>query len=216
MGPVKSLSVGAHITRFTFDGTSTNDPRFEFERPALSVRFARPGIDLSVLYGWNGGPSKDRTLIEASLAAWSGLLLTRQSPTRIYLPLAVHSGYRQVGADFGTSQATELFNFTTLGIGSGLVLERRFSNSFQIQARAMPIIGLALRGIEGYAGSSRLFDSDLQLNFLRLFGQYGISLSYGFRWQQWDIEAQRFLEIADPDLFDYSGTAHMFRIGLNW
>ena len=55
LGPVTSLSIGAYITSFTYDGASTGNPSFEFERPAIAIRFARPGVDLSILYGWNGG-----------------------------------------------------------------------------------------------------------------------------------------------------------------
>ena len=215
-GPISSLSVGAYLTSFTYKGVTQGNTSFEFDNPALAIRFTRPGVDLHIIYGWNGGETEDRKLIEASLDAWSGILLTGRSATRVYLPLALHSGYRAIGSDLSTNQAVELFNFTTLGLGTGLVLERRFGNDLQLQARAITVVGLALRSFEGFAGDTRLFDADVDLNFLRLFGRYGITLSYGFRWQEWDLNAERFLEITNADAFDYSGTMHMFRVGLNW
>ncbi len=216
LGPVTSLSIGTHLVDFDYEGVTSGNPSFEFARPALAVRFARPGIDLSILYGWGGGEAGDTRLIEASLDAWSGILLTRQSQTRVYLPLGIHSGYRAAGSDLRTNQAIQLFNFTTLGIGTGLVVERRVGDDFQVQVRVMPVLGLALRSFEGFAGETTLVDSDLQANFLRLFGRYGLSLSYGFRWQQWDVDADRFLDQVNADAYDYSGTMHMLRLGLNW
>ena len=215
---VSTLSVGYHLIDFSYNGSGAPATRFDFDDPVYALRFTRQSIDLMLAYGWRSASGDDpgARFAEASFLGWSGFLLTPGSTTRLYLPLALHSSYRAVGETLRGNTASDLFNFTTLGLGSGLVLERRFADAVNLQARVLPVLALALRSFEGFAGDSRMLDLDAQVELLRLFGNYGLTLGYGFRGQGWDVDAGQFTQAVPEDWFDYKSRMHMLRVGVNW
>ena len=202
-------------TEISFNGVSERQgPGFDFSGPTFGIRYARSNFDLSLSYGSDG--ESDNRVLEASLLAWSGWLLNPGSSTRVYLPFAVHSGYRSIGADLRTQTAAALFNFTTLSVGTGLVLESALSQSINLQARATPFIGLALRSFEGFAGRTQLLDLSARVDLFELFGKYGLSLGYSYRWQKWDVDASDLAVQVSEDYFDYTSRANLLSVGLNW
>jgi hypothetical protein len=215
-GPVQALGIELNFIDFSYAGTSDGVVRFDFAEPAIGIRYSRPSVDIWLAYGRQGADQGDRRLIEAAILAWNGFLLTPRNETRIYLPLVLHSGYRAVGTNLGTDTAAELFNFTTLALGTGLIVERRLGSRVQLDARALPMLGLALRSFEGFAGDTRLFDGRIELHFMRLFGRYGLTTGYQFRVHEWDVDATRFLQQVPQDAFDYRSRQHALRLGVNW
>ncbi len=217
-GPIQVLGFEVNRVDFSYAGASDVDgtTRFDFSEPTVGIRYSRPSVDVWLAYGRQGRNDEDRKLIEAAILAWNGFLLTPRSDTRVYLPLVVHSGYRAVGTNLNTDTAAELFNFTTLSLGTGLIVERKFGSRFQLDARGLPMIGLALRSFEGFAGETRLFDGRIGLHFLRLFGRYGLTVGYQFRAQEWDVDASRFLQQVPDDAFNYRNRQHALQVGVNW
>lgn len=215
-GPVQTLGPEVSFVDFSYEGAADEVVGFDFAEPVVGLRYTRPSVDVWLGFGRQGPEKTDRKLIEAAIQAWNGFLLTPRNETRVYLPLVVHSGYRAVGANLTTDTAAELFNFTTLAIGSGLIVERRFGPEIQLEARALPMLGLALRSFEGFAGNTSLFDGRIDLHLLRLFGRYGLTAGYQYRWQEWDVDASRFLQQVPDDAFDYSSRQHTLRLALNW
>lgn len=215
----QSISVTTHLIDFKYDGSSEFDTRLDWNGTAYGVSFNRKNFALSIVFGSANADSSDfdesLRLVDATISGWADLIRSRGSSIQVGLPLAIHSNFRTVDGNF-TNDFDESFNYTVLGLGSGITLEAEPSGSVEIQARALPIIAMAFRSFEGFAGSSFIVDSDVGVHFMHLFGRYGLSLGYGFRWQKWNTKDVVGFTNVEQDLFDYKSNQHMLRLGLNW
>ena len=218
----QALSLGYILMDFAYDGEGDPQPRLDFDAPVYALRYARSGFDLSVAFGRQDASEPEGqsrlSLIDATLMIYGGIPLTGRGNfrNRIYLPILVYSGYRTVGRDLRGELTNELFNFTALGIGTGLGFSSQLGDLINLEARATPVLALALRSFEGSAGTSRLFDASVDLHILELVNQFGLSIGYGFRVQSWDINASDLAFDLDDNTFDYRATEQVIRIGVNW
>ncbi|MEM1271412.1 MAG: hypothetical protein AAF752_12885 [Bacteroidota bacterium] len=216
----RTLTAGYYALNFTYQGDGQPFPRLDFDRPVYGIRFAQPGFEVQLMYGPQSaedGPSDiDVQLLDVGLLIYGGLPLTRQERFRLSLPIALNSAYRVVGDDFNAGLTNEVFNFTTFGLGAGLALESKLTNRVTLDAKALPIGGLLLRSFEGTAGTTGLIDASVQLSFLDLFGTRGLSVGYGYRGQNWNVNASDLSVGLEDDTFDYSSVHHAFFVGLNF
>jgi len=215
----QSLSVTTHLIDFKYDGSSDFDTRLDWNGTAYGVAFNRRNFAVSIVFGSAHADSSDfdenLRLVDATLSGWADLIRSRGSSVQFGLPLVLHSNFRTVDGDF-TNDYDESFNYTVVGLGSGVTFGAEPSASVEIEARALPIIAMAFRSFEGFAGSSFIVDSDVGVHFMHLFGRYGLSFGYGFRWQKWNTKDVVGFTNVEQDLFDYKSNQHMLRLGLNW
>ena len=221
--PIQSLSVGYTVIDFSFDGDGEPSPSFEFSQPLYSVVYTRPSFIISVGYGTQdpANPSVDDRqvrMLDLGLSTWGRIMLTGRSAgaSRVFVPIVLHSNYRRVAPEGEEDSLTDSFNMTVLGLGAGLGYIGNLGGKVTLEARATPIIGLAIRSFGDTRGSSRLFDGDVQLHFGPLLNGFGLSLGYGFRAQAWNISASDLIPNSRNDLFDYKSLQHTFRVGVNW
>lgn len=218
--PVSSLTVGTHLVNFTHRGAMAPKLRFDFGQPVLSIMFTRPSLEVSAMLGKvnsDADPAPDRmSVAEAALFAWGGIPIAFRPNLRVFIPLLLHSGYRVVGEELTVQSLDDQFAFTSLGLGTGIGLESRLTTSTQLTFRATPIIGMSLRSVEGYAGTTTLFDATATVHATRLFGRLGLTGSAGFRWQRWNIDNESFATGRVEDAFDYQSVMTMLRLGVNW
>lgn len=217
----QSLSATAYKIDFTYDGGSGDAPlhRLDWEGWAYGLTFDRRNFSAAIVFGSADSPfetvSGSLHLVDASLSGWGEIVRTRGSGASVGLPIVLHSAFRNVDGDFTSNQA-EAFSYTVLGLGSGLTFEAEPAPSVNIQAHAWPVIAMVFRSFEGFAGSSTLIDSDVQVHLMNLFGRYGISVGYGYRWQKWNTNDVVLITNVEQDIFDYTSKQHMLRLGLNW
>lgn len=216
-----SLSFGFTPVSFSYTGTGAPEPRLDFDAPAYSIRFGQRNFDFSIAYGRQTDPvvpgQPDLKLFDVSVFGGFALPILRRSSVQLFIPIALHSGYRVVGQDLRDGLTNELFNFTVFGLGTGLgvggsLLEERV----QFDLRATPAIGLALRSFEGLAGDATLFRAGAEVDIRELFGNLGLTLGYQYRGQTWNIDASELSPTLTDDVFDYKSIGHTFMVGVNW
>lgn len=219
-GPSQSLAVGYYLINFEFDGDEEPTPSFDFVDPAYGFVYSRPNFLVTFAFGNQGaGDGRDELrLVDASFFVWGGFQLLRGDQERrvsLYIPILLHSSYRRVSRDAPDDEFLDAFDFAVIGLGSGLGF-RGGGKGWVVEARATPILGLAVRSFGDTTGSARILDTDVQIHFDSLFSQFGLTLGYGYRLQAWNIGASNLFPNITNDLFDYSGNQQLFRVGINW
>jgi hypothetical protein len=220
----QSVSFGYTAIDFQYNGEGTPRTSFAFREPAYGVVYTRPNFSAAIAFGEQAAPdtSGDRRplrLLDASITTWGEFFMPRRGSggaARLFVPIALHSDYRRVSLEGEENSLVESFNVTVLGLGIGLGYEGQFGPHVGLDARALPIAGLAVRSFGDAAGTSYLVDTDLQLHLSRLVGRVGLTLGYGFRYQVWNGAASTLLAELTADLYDYRGSQHLFRVGVNW
>lgn len=214
---VQSLSFGYHAIDFRHDGGSDVAVRFDYDAPAYGVLYTRPNLRASLAYGRQSRQQEnDLKLLQAAIMTWGDLWLGGGAGTGFSVPIAIITNYRRVAPEGSEDSLVDAFNVTVLGLGAGLSYTAGLGETFRVVGRAVPGAGLALRAFGDSAGGSYLIDSVLEVHSLRLVDRFGISASYGFRAQVWNVGASELLGEDLDDVFDYSGTEHAVTLGINW
>jgi len=219
--PTQSLTFAYTDIDFTFDGEEAPALSFDFTEPAYGGVYTRPGFLFSIAFGRQAAKTtteRDRRLVDASLLAWGELnpfQRASSSTVQVFIPIALHSSYRRVTQDKSDTNLLDAFDFTVLGLGVGLGV-RGEGQRWVLEARAIPIIGLAVRSFGDATGSSRMLDVDMLLHVGPLFGKFGLSIGYGYRLQRWNISASDLFPTLNDELFDYRGNQQVARVGISW
>lgn len=214
---VQSLSFGYHVIDFRHDGDSDPAVRFDYSAPAYGVRYTRPNVQASLAYGREERTGeRELRFLQAWIMTWGDVWLGSARGTGFSVPIALLTNYRRVAPEGSEDSLVDAFNITVLGLGSGLSYRASLGSAVRFGARLLPAIGLALRTFGDSAGSSYLLDGQFHLHTLRLVDRFGISASYGFRTQAWNVGASELLGEELDDVFDYSGTEHVVTLGVNW
>ena len=221
----QALSFGYALVDFEHNGDSTLTPSFDFSHPAFGAVYTRPSFFLSVAFGaGDNATADDLQLVDVSLFTWGEFRLAGQGEQhRLFLPVALHTQHRRVSQGGSLFDApASAFNVTTIGLGAGLGYGGALGKRVQLETRAMPVIGLATRSFGDATGHSRIFDADAQLHLGPFVDRFGLTLGYTFRVQVWNLDASNLLDPSREeasgldDLFDYRGSQHVLRAGLNW
>jgi hypothetical protein len=215
----QALSLTTYKIDFVYDGSGEPMHRLDWDGWAYGLSFDRRNFFARIVFG-NAGTDFESVsgklhMVDVALSGWGELVRTRGSSASVGLPIVIHSGFRSVDGNF-VNTVDEAFSYTVLGIGTGVSFEAEPAHSVNVQAHAWPVIAMAFRSFEGFAGTSTMVDADLQVHFMNLFGRYGLSAGYGYRWQKWNTDDSGLVGNVDPALFDYKSNQHMLRLGLNW
>ncbi len=213
---VRSLSFAYVMIDFDYRGGGEPPARFDYAAPAYGLLYSQPNLRASVAYGRDtdaGG--RELRLLQASISTWGNLWLTNRT-TGLAVPIGIVSNYRRVVPEGSEDSLVDGFNVTVLGLGAGLSYAAEFSDHVSAVARAMPSIGLALHAFGDTAGSSYLFDGIVEIKAIEIADRFGVSVSYGYRAQVWNVGASELLIGQTDDLFDYVGSEHTISLGLNW
>lgn len=228
---VQSASFTYTAVSFRYAGDGTPSPSFAFEAPLYGATYTRPNFHVTFGYGRDERPGPtsgcepdpcppsvtDLRMLDASITTWGEVRIAgTPAGSRLFIPIAVHTGFRRVAPDGLEDSLVDAFNITVLGIGTGVGSALELGEGLRLEARATPMIGLALRAFGEAAGSSRLFDGHVQLHAPALIGRFGLSAAYGLRAQAWNVSASQLFPDTQDDLFDYTGMLHALSLGLNW
>jgi hypothetical protein len=215
---VQAVSFGYYLIDFDYDGESDPPFRFDFNNPAYGITYSRPSFLVTLGYGQqdadNAG-SEALSLLDLTLTTWGDFVLSASDRARLFVPVVLYSNYRRVSPQ-EDSASLDAFNVTVLGLGAGLGASQQLGERVLLEARAHPIFGLASSSFVDGVGSARVLDADVQLHLAQLFGKVGLSFGYTFKSQTWDVNASNLFPDLTDDLFDYRGTQHLFRAGINW
>lgn len=217
--PVQALSFVTYFVDFEYNGEAEPENLLDFSDPAYGVMYNRPSFAASIVWGKPArvGGEGSNSLVDATVTLWGTLYRSRGSSAQQFgIPIVIHSGFRSVDPEFSTS-TNDRFNYTNLGIGAGAAFHSELASKIWLELRAWPVIAMTFRSFEGFAGSSFLVDTDAQLHLVELFGSVGLSLGYGFRFQDWNNDETGLPGgVLRADQFDYKSSQHMLRAGVNF
>jgi hypothetical protein len=218
----QSLSLGYYVPDFRYDGEGEPEMTFDFRDPVYGFAYSRPNFTISAGIGNGTSPrdaAVDLRLFDASLFTWGEIRIAgsaRSNRHRLFVPIALHSHYRRVSNPEAGDSSFDAFAITVLGLGTGMGYTGMLGRAAQLEMRAMPVLGLAARSFGDATGSSRAFDADVLLHVGPLAGRLGLTAGYGFRYQIWNVGASRIIATPLDDFYDYRGSQHVFRVGVNW
>lgn len=217
---IQALSAGYYQIDFEFDGDEDPVFGFDFTGPAFGLVYSRPHVLVTFGLGDQeaGGGNEGLRLLDVSFTTWGELYpqTLGSNATRLFFPLVLFSNYRRVAPEGEEAALIDAFNVTVLGLGLGLGFDRLLGEHGLFEVRAHPVVGLASSSFTNALGSARLLDADVQLHLGRLYRRVGLTAGYTFRAQVWDVNASDIFPELTEDLFDYKGTQHLVRLGLNW
>lgn len=226
-GPESRQTLTARYTHldFAYNGDAALPATFDYAGPVYGVAFTRPGFHGTLAYGRgapapSAGDPTDLRVIDAALFTWAEALrivTLAGGDGRLYVPLALHSNYRRVARENEDEAAfTDAFSVTVLGLGTGLAGDLPLGRRLHLEARVLPVIGLAARTLGDATGNARLVDADAALHLPELSGRLGLTLGYAFRAQDWNVSLDAPGLADGGDFFHYGGRQHTVRVGLNW
>ncbi len=212
--------LGYSVVDFKFDGDETPTQPLSFDAPVYSLTYSRASLYASFSFGSQNAAdttTRDLSFIDFTGAIWGEAYFSEaatEADQKVFIPIMLYTNYRKV-APKGIDVLEE-FNITTFGLGLGLGYYAAFSENVQLEMRATPVFGVAIRSFGDSAGTARLLDGDVQLHFGQVFNTIGISLGYHFRAMIWDVKTSSVFGNISSDLFNYRETNQTFSIGLNW
>ena len=212
--------VGYSIVNFKFDGENSPLQPLSFDAPVYTLTYSRTNVYAAFSFGSQMAPdttTRDLSFIDFSGALWGEVFFSEKATEaahRIFAPITFYTNYRKV-APKGIDVLEE-FNITTIGLGIGLGYYGKFSDNVMVEARSVPVIGLAVRSLGDSAGTARLLDNDVQIHLGSVFNSIGVSLGYHFRVMIWDIKTSSVFGGLSQDLFNYRENNQTISIGLNW
>lgn len=203
---------------FQPEGGKPDEEAPAFTGPAYGLLYLRGNLSASIAYGpENTGAGADARLLDFSVETWNRLFAIRASETaRLYIPLTLQSNYRRVTLKEEADAPFSSFQVTVLGLGAGLGGSAERGKNVAFEARAAPVLGVALRSFGGSAGLSWLVDAGVRLHIREAFGRLGLSAGYGFRIQAWRAGDADLLLEPDQTRLDHRGSRHRIAVGLNW
>lgn len=217
LGAQPTAALGATWVSFRYSGDAAVDDPLLFEGLAPSITVSVPGLTLVALRGRSSpaGQSASTDLTDVQLTLWGRwhpVEALSAGATRLYVPVGLHTNYREATAPPERDDLpTRTFDVTTFAIGAGLGGAQQVGETWLLRARAQPFIGLAQRSFLGGADAAWLLDVDAEILRARVFGDVGLSLGYGLRWQHWRVGRPSFQQ--GPNLH-HTGTQHTVRLGL--
>ncbi len=218
---VQTLSFVTYFIDFKYNGLAEPDVRLDFTEAAYGLAYNRPSFSAAIVWGSAsrepGTIGTDLNIVDGNVAFWGNIIRSRPGTSIHFgIPIVIYSGYRSVIPALSTT-TNNGFNYTNLGVGTGATFHAELSSHFWMDVRAWPVISMTFRSFEGFAGSSFLVDTDIQLHVVDLLNTSGLSVGYGFRYQSWNNNESGLPGgILRADQFDYKSTQHMVRAGINW
>ncbi|GAB5519969.1 MAG: hypothetical protein RhofKO_22200 [Rhodothermales bacterium] len=218
------LSIGYSAVDFTYAGDTPPADFYDYVNPAVSLVYTRPTLRAMLTYGTQdreigneriGG----RELLEGSISTWAPLWFPVRSlaegSSRFYVPVLAHIDGRRVSQDSDVESIINEYNFTVLGLGTGLAFSGLWGTT-GLDARLTPIVGYAMRSFGDATGFSYQVEGSLDLHLGQLFGGAGLVAGYFFRYQHYDINrGQIFLQLAN-DVLDYTNIQHTVHLGVTF
>lgn len=246
-----SLSVGYFNTSFEFASRFTGYAH-RFVGPAATVMLSGDASSLSVAYGTDDprflrGAGADSTLIEPGRKMLDVGLSTGGNPTiasltlpvplRVFIPIRLQLGYRNLRTDTLDARGNELaaLNLASAGLGAGAGASVRIPTGLPVLQDRLVGTGslvVAFGGMAEFGGSdqpisgdqihlTRTTDFNLEARAERVLGNLGATIGYTYRTTFWSDDYIADVEgtvetLSDLNNFSQRSRQHLLRLGINW
>lgn len=203
------LSVGMIDHRYT--GEADIAGGVSYQGPAFGLSYTGPQLRAKGLFTrFDGG----HTLVNLSGVGWllPSFTLKRMDNTIVAVPIGVLAAWQR------TSGGNDIAPLGTQAIllGAGGVLEHQIGSRTGIKLRAMPLAGFTSTEVADALGFSWAADAEARLEVENLFSSLGLTISYIFRYQVWNVNGSRAFSSVVDETYDYTTNMHVISIELKF
>ncbi|MDE2770930.1 MAG: hypothetical protein OXI44_07125 [Bacteroidota bacterium] len=203
------LSVGIIDHRYTGDADIAGG--ISYQGPAFGLSYTGPQLRATGLFTRF---DDKHTLINLSGIGWllPSFTLKRLNNTILAVPIgALAAWLRTSGDDDIAPLGTQ-----AILLGAGGVLEHQIGSRTGIKLRAMPLAGFTSTELTDALGLSWAADAEARLEVNEIFSSMGLTISYIFRYQVWNVNGSRVLSSVVDEAYDYTSAIHMISVELNF
>ncbi|MDE2826667.1 MAG: hypothetical protein OXL40_05055 [Bacteroidota bacterium] len=203
------LSIGIIDHRYTGDADVAGG--ISYQGPAFGLSYTGPQLRATGLFTRF---DDKHTLINLSGIGWllPSFTLKRLNNTILAVPIgALAAWLRTSGDDDIAPLGTQ-----AILLGAGGVLEHQIGSRTGIKLRAMPLAGFTSTELTDALGLSWAADSEARLEVNEIFSSMGLTISYIFRYQVWNVNGSRVLSSVVDEAYDYTSAIHMISAELNF
>jgi hypothetical protein len=208
--PGAAIYLGLEPADFNYTGgdlpNSTNEERFEFDGSLLRLRLETRSLQFFLATGGSVTGIDDISYFDVGVQAGYRFSILRNENLTILLPIQFVSSLTSVNSDQSVSSAIE-FRQGALAAGAGGFIGVRASNNIRLQADFIPYYGFSFATGGTFGGSLAKLDGKFRLFFDRVFGDYGLSAGYNYKFNRFDV---------DENEFDYDLQSHSILLGITF
>jgi hypothetical protein len=201
------LNVGIIDHRYT--GNTEIARGISYKGPAFGLSFTGPQLRATGLFArFDGG----QTLVNLSGIGWllPSFTLKRIDNTILAVPVGALVAWQRTSGDGDRAPlATQ-----AILLGAGGVLKYQIGSRKGIKLRAMPLAGFTSSEVADAVGFSWAADAEARLEVDDFFSSLGLTISYIFRYQVWNVNGSRAFSSAVDEAYDYTSAAHMISVEL--
>ncbi len=203
------FSVGIIDHRYT--GNAEIAGGVSYQGPAFGLSYTGPQLRATGLFTrFDGG----HTLVNLSGVGWllPSFTLKRMDNTIVAVPIGVLAAWQR------TSGGNDIAPLGTQAIllGAGGVLEHQIGSRAGIKLRAMPLAGFTSTEVADALGFSWAADAEARLEVENLFSGLGLTISYIFRYQVWNVNGSRAFSSVVDEAYDYTTNMHVISVELKF
>lgn len=203
------LSVGIIDHRYTGDAEIARG--ISYQGPAFGLSYTGPQLRATGLFArFDGG----HTLINLSGIGWllPSFTLKKLDNTILAVPIGALAAWQRTSGDGDRAP----LGTQAILLGAGGVLEHQIGSRTEIKLRAMPLAGFTSAEVGNALGFSWAADAEARLEVDDVFSSLGLTISYIFRYQVWNVNGSRIFSSAVDEAYDYATNMHVISIELNF
>ena len=201
------LSVGIIDHRYTGDADVAGG--ISYQGPALGLSYTGPQLRATGLFARFDG---NHTLINLTGIGWlvPSFTLKRLNNTVLAIPIGALAAWMRTSGD---DDIAPLGKHAVL-LGAGGVFEHQIGSRTEIKLRAMPLAGFTNTEVSDLLGFSWAADAEARLEVDELFSSLGLTISYVFRYQVWNVNGSRVFSRLVDEAYDYTSAIQVISVEL--
>ena len=203
------LSIGIIDHRYTGDADIAGG--ISYQGPAFGLSYTGPQLRATGLFTRF---DDKHTLINLSGIGWllPSFTLKRLSNTIVAVPIGALAAWLRTSGDDDTAP----LGTQAILLGAGGVLEHQMGSRTGIKLRAMPLVGFTGTEVTDALGFSWAADAEARLEVNEFFSSLGLTISYIFRYQVWNVNGSRVLSSVVDEAYDYTSAIHVISVELKF
>lgn len=208
--PGTAVYLGLEPVDFNYTGgelqNPANEERFEFDGSLLRLRLETRSLQFFLATGGSLTGIDDVSYFDVGVQAGYRFSILRNENLTILLPFQIVSSLTSVDTDQNIPNAIQ-FRQGALAAGAGGFIGLRASEQIRLHANFIPYYGFSFATGGTFGGSLAKLDGKFRLFFDRLFGDFGLSAGYNYKFNRFDV---------DENEFDYDLQSHSILLGITF
>jgi len=202
--PLRSIEFGVSGTDFSPRHTQLPDEAFFLDRNSLAITMYQEELLFFFDYSRGKISGETTTFLNAGLRLDFPLFEHKNGAFSPLLPISLITDFILVSVPDKAER--DNLSISSIGIGGGAGFRSTVGKA-TLMAKAVPFIAFATQAFSANSGSSKGVSINTALRFARVFGNYGLALSYRYKYISTSFNKSR---------YDYLLKSHTLTTGLSF